>query len=316
MIPILPTDDGSRCSISRAKEPFLSAVLRVLDEQRDYFPISVRQIHYRLLEYAPLKHASKLDSAYGNNPESYKALIDLCARGRVDGLIPWEAIDDETRPVALNGAFRSMDKFCRQEYDGFLKGYWRNLLQSQPHHIEIVSEKLTVQSILRPVAERYTMPITTMRGMGVLAPKKAILERYNASGKDKLVLLVVTDLDPAGEAIADDLVKSFRRDFGVDSVEAYKVALTFPQIAEHDLQPSMEAKVTSPTYLAFVEKHGITDAYELEALTPEALAESLEQGIRETIDLDLYESELAQEQVDLAAIETKQEIAKYFFDQL
>jgi hypothetical protein len=58
-----PGYDGRRCKISPAKKPFLDAILRVLDEQSEYWPLSDRQIHYRLLgSDAPLTHASKPDS--------------------------------------------------------------------------------------------------------------------------------------------------------------------------------------------------------------------------------------------------------------
>ena len=144
-----PDDDGARCEITKAKFPFLEAIERVLAEQREYWPLSDRQIHYRLLgERAPLIHASKPGSRYVNNKRSYRALTDLLARARIEGLIPWEAIEDVTRPTELNIAFGSPADFFRQELGGFLKGYWRDRLQSQPHHIEIVAEKLTVQGIL------------------------------------------------------------------------------------------------------------------------------------------------------------------------
>jgi hypothetical protein len=131
----------------------------------------------------------------------------------VAGLIPWGAIDDLTRPVDLNEAFTKTAHFLRQEFKNFLKGYWRDRLQSQPYHIEVVAEKLTVQTILAEVAREFTMPLSISRGMNTLAPKKAICDRFRWSGKKGLKLLVVTDLDPAGETIAEDLVKSFQRDF-------------------------------------------------------------------------------------------------------
>jgi hypothetical protein len=84
----------------------LQAVREVLQAQRAYWPLSVRQVHYRLLgPDAPLLHASKSDSQYRNDKASYRAAIDILARGRVAGLIPWQAIDDLTRPVELNAAF-------------------------------------------------------------------------------------------------------------------------------------------------------------------------------------------------------------------
>ena len=314
---IEPNDDGRRCQISTAKQHFLDAVLGVLNEQRDYWPLSDRQIHYRLLgPNAPLTHASKPDSRYVNDKVSYRKLTDLLARGRITGLIPWQAIEDVTRPVDLHAAFWNTAEFFRQEFNNFLKGYWRNRLQSQPHHIEIVAEKLTVRTILQQVAREFTMPLTISRGMSSLPPKKAIKDRYVVSNKAKLILLVVSDLDPAGDAIAEDLVKSFRRDFEIDDIEAYKVALTIDQVDEFDLEPSMEAKDTSPTYQSFVEKYGTTDAYELEAMEPADLAETLSSAIEEVLDLDLYNQELAAEEADSARIIAVQEQAEQFFKSL
>jgi hypothetical protein len=309
-----PFDDGRRSEISAAKRPFLDAVLRILEEQRDYWPLSDRQVHYRLLgANAPLTHASKPDSRYVNDKGSYRKLCDVLARGRIGGLIPWEAIEDTTRPTQLYSAFWNPAEFFRQEFENFLKGYWRNLLQSQPDYIEIVAEKLTVRTILEKVAEEFTMPLTISRGMSSLPPKKAIYDRYRWSGKDRLILLVVSDLDPAGDAIAEDLVKSFRRDFDVENIEAYKVALTFPQVEDFELSPSMEAKETSPTYWSFVQKYGITNAYELEAMEPSDLAETLEAAIKEVIDLGLYYQELSTEEADSAQIlAVKQQVERFF----
>jgi hypothetical protein len=83
-------DLGQRCKISKAKLPVLNAIKKVLDDHRAYWPMSDRQIHYRLLgPDAPLKHASKPDSIYRNDKQSYRALVDLLARARIAGKIPW-----------------------------------------------------------------------------------------------------------------------------------------------------------------------------------------------------------------------------------
>ena len=77
---------------------------------------------------------------------SYKALVNLLARARVEGLFPWQAIDDETRPEDLNSHFWNFPRrSCKSEFEDLLVGYRRNRQQSQPHHLEIVAEKLTVR---------------------------------------------------------------------------------------------------------------------------------------------------------------------------
>jgi superfamily I DNA/RNA helicase len=152
--------------------------------------------------------------------------------------------------------------------------------------------------------------------MSSLPPKKAIYDRYKRSCKRKLLLLVVSDLDPAGDAIAEDLVKSFRRDFWPCTIDAYKVALTIDQVEDFSLDPSMEAKEDSPTYNSFVERYGIADAYELEAMEPSDLAETLSDAIDDVLDIDLYNQELAREEVDSAQIIAVQEQAAQFFKSL
>ena len=64
----------------------------------------------------------------------------------------------------------------------------------------------------------------------------------------------------------------------------------------------MEAKASSPTYKAFVEKYGITDAYELEAMSPEDLQKALIEDIDEVLDIAAYNSEVKRENEDAVAV--------------
>src|SRR5262249_22195574 len=94
-------DRKPRPKISAAKEPMLRAIVHILNENREYWPLTDRQIHYYLLNDPPLIHASKPDSVYRNHIKSYKALTELLTRARLEGYIPWNAITDATRPVVI-----------------------------------------------------------------------------------------------------------------------------------------------------------------------------------------------------------------------
>jgi hypothetical protein len=204
----------------------------------------------------------------------------------------------------LNNHFRNPGEFFESEITDFLRGFTRNRQQSQANHIEIVAEKLTVKTILESVAEAFSIPLTINRGMSGPTVKKKIADRYWRSKKKNLILLVVADLDPAGDAIAQDIRDAFERDFGIHSsrIEVYKVALNINQVDEMDLEPSMEAKEASPTYDAFVERYGITSAYELEALEPSDLQRILEEAVWEVMDMDAYWAELEEEKKDAVGI--------------
>ena len=195
-------DEKRRPEITAAKQPMLLAIKSALAGLKRFLPVSVRRIHYGLLNNPPLIHAGKPDSRYENNLKSYKALDELLTRARIDGLIPMEAIDDATRPVTIWNRHDNPQLFIRCELAGFLKGYRRNMLQSQPNHVEIVGEKNTLAPIIRPIAAYYSMPLTLGRGFCSLPPRNAMAQRFEDSGKEKLVLLILSDFDPDGEEIA------------------------------------------------------------------------------------------------------------------
>ncbi|REK12639.1 MAG: chromosome partitioning protein ParB [Planctomycetota bacterium] len=292
-----------RAKISQAKMPMLEAVRAILKERREFWPLSDRQIHYALLNDPPLRHASKPNSRYDNTQRSYKSLVDLLTRARLAFYIRWNAIADETRPVSLWQVHDDPRSFVRQELADLLKGYWRNLQQSQPNHIEIVGEKNTVASILQPVAAEYCIPLTTGRGYCSLPPRYAMADRFEKSGKEKLVLLIVSDFDPDGDEIAHSFARSMRDDFQIEAIQPVKVALTAEQVVAYQLPPNMQAKQSSVHHAKFVERHGSDDVFELEALAPEQLQQILREAIEAVLDREAFDAEVAAERKDAAHLE-------------
>jgi hypothetical protein len=214
-----------RSQIGDAKWPMLLAVRKIMEEQAEYWPLSNRSIHYDLLNDPPLRHASKSGSRYRNDKKSYKDLCDLLTRARLFGHIPFAAISDRTRTVCNWNLFREPGQFVRRQLDTFLKGYWRNLQQSQPNHIEIVGEKNTVESSIRGVASEFCITYTLGRSYCSLDPRRRMAERFKASGKRLLIILILADFDPDGEEIAHSYAQSMRDDFGIDILPK-KVCLT------------------------------------------------------------------------------------------
>jgi hypothetical protein len=288
-----------RAVITEAKRLFLDAIQLVLKRLRDFWPLSDRLIHYQLLNGPPLIHAGKPTSIYRNDQRSYKALTELLTRARIAGTIPFTAIHDPTRPITTWDAFRSPGPFIRRELDGFLKAFWRDLQAPQPCHVEILGEKNTIASIKRPVAADYTIPFTLGRGYSSLPPRHDMAQRFRRTGKDRLILLVLADLDPEGDDIAHSFARSMRDDFGIKSVEFIKVALTVAQVAELGLPPGPTAKADSSRRKKFVQAHG-EYVYELEAVAPERLQRILRETIESVIDMRLFRQEQAREKKDSA----------------
>ncbi len=294
-----------RSAISHRKKEMLERAIMVVNELHPYWPVSVRQVHYGMLNYSPLRNSSqgRQRRRYANDRDSYKDLCDLLTRARLRGIVPFRAIADETRPVSGIDYAADVAEFVDNESYHYLRGYRRDLLQSQADHFELVVEKMTVQGILMPVAEKYTIPMTCGRGYCSITPRYEIAQRYKESGKDRLILLIASDFDPDGEEIAESFARSIRDDFGVERVAATKILLRQDQVHNWSLpENAVEAKATSPQYRSFTEKYG-TKVFELEAVAPSKMQSAVAEAIESSIDLEAFNRELANERQDAARIQ-------------
>lgn len=287
--------DGTKARASiKGNRPLLDAAIKIIYRLEDFWPLSDRAVHYQLLNDPPLKHRSKPTSIYKNNRDSYQVLTNILTRGRLFGEIPWESIGDETRPVIVWNVHSHMAPFIKGQLDGFMKNYFRNYMQSQPNHIEIVGEKLTIESIVRPVAMKYCIPYTIGKGYSSINPRHEMAERFKKSGKEKLIILLLSDFDPDGVEISQSFARSMRDDFDVD-IHPIKVALRHDQVVDLKLPKGQKAKGKSKNYKKFVEKYG-KYVFELEAVTPQKLQEILTDAIKSIVDADSFNHEMEEEQ--------------------
>jgi hypothetical protein len=304
-----------RYEISDDKADHVRYVLQVVEERRPYWPLSVRGVHYPLLNfefvrgyYWPRKsepdHGTRRTLYYKNDQGSYDATSDLITRLRLNGTVPWEAFSDPTRPVTEFRAFDDARQFVKQELDGLFSGYWRDLVQSQPNHIECLVEKNTVYHMALQVTRKYQIPTRSARGFNCIDSLHDIAEAYLDSGKDRLVLIVLSDYDPEGELIPHDAGRRLRDDFGIDRLDVIKAGVTRAQIEAYNLPPQNFAKETSSNYDWFAKRNGGDDTvWELEALDPPDMLADLDLICRSVLDLDLFNREVEEEKAEAAYLE-------------
>jgi len=295
-----------RRSAIRDKCELRDAIIGVVRAEEDNWPLSDRAVHYRLLNIPGLVRNDRTRLPYDNTAASYNDVTNMLTRLRLDGSVPFEAIADETRPVVVWDTHRSVGDFVRRECDRFLADYFRDVLQSQPNWIELLVEKNTVAGQLRRVAGKYTVPMTSGRGYSSLPPRKEMVDRFCDSGRENLVVIVVSDFDPEGEDIPSSFGVSLRDDFGVsaDRLRIIKAALTADQVRSMDLHEGQLSKESSSRYRRFVAIHG-DRAWELESLTADQLREIVEAAIRGVLDLKAFEAEVDRERQEQSELETK-----------
>jgi len=276
------------------KRTLADAIVEVVDEHcREYGATSDRKVFYLLLNIPRLPRNDVRKTPFANNDECYQDVTDLLTRLRLDGSIPFDAVVDETRPVVTWDTHRSVGPFITRELEDLFSGYWRDLLQSQPNHVELLVEKNTVAQDLKPIAAKYALPMTSGRGYSSLPPRKAMVDRFRASGKEKLIVIVASDFDPEGQDIPNAFGLSLRDDFDVDpnQLVIIKAALTHRQTQELDLHEGQFAKEDSARYQRFVDAYG-KHCWELEAIRTALLREIVEGAIQRTVDMEAFRREV------------------------
>ncbi|MEI7589722.1 MAG: ParB/RepB/Spo0J family partition protein [Deltaproteobacteria bacterium] len=287
---------------------FLAKAQAVILENKEYWPLTVRRVHYLLLNDPPLRHDKKPDSVYANDKQSYKALTNLLIRARLSKDVPMASIEDTTRPIQDGGGFSTFEQFVEQETKNFLNGYTRNLMQGQKNHVEIMLEKNALRTVIESVAREYCIPCTTGRGFSSLSPRYDLALRFKQSGKARLVLLMLTDFDPDGDEIAASFARSLRDDFKIQYIHPVKVALTADDVKKYDLPSDMDAKVSSPNYQKFLKRYGATKVVELDAAPVTLLQSKLREAIESVIDVPEFNSQVEQEVQDSAHIQAHRQI--------
>jgi hypothetical protein len=310
--PLILKDKKPRKKITKNQMPLLEAVKKILEDLREYWPLSVRRIHYSLLNDPPLTMASKPKSIYRNNERCYKKLCQFLTEARAEGLLPKYGIGDKTREENLWASYPNVGPFFQKLVNQFGKGYVRDKMQSQPNHIEIVGEKLTIENIITPIAAKYGIPCMISRGYCSYPPRMHMYDRWKASGKNKLVIIFMNDLDPEGLNMPEAFIQAMRGDFKMGNrVQGHRAGLKIEHVRELKLPRNNAAKVSSSRYKEFSKKYG-QSAYELEACPPDRLQEILDETIRSIINLGLYNEQVELEKTDAVQIRSySQEVKNY-----
>jgi hypothetical protein len=308
-----------RHEISEDKAEHVSLILEIVDEREKYWPLSIRSVHYALLNYDfvrgyywPRKedadYGTKRELRYQNDDGSYDATADLITRLRFNNTISWQAFDDPTRPFHQVRSYDDLNEFVREEIDMLFAGVPRNLLLTQPAHIECFVEKNSIYPLALKITKQYHIPTSSGRGFNSADPWNDLYERYLESGKKYLKLIVLGDHDPEGLRIPIVGGQTLRDEFGIgeSNLSIYRAGVTREQIERYKLPAQNFAKESSVNLKWYLEQTGGDDTvWELEALKPEDMLNDLENVIKNVIDIELFKYELATYKKECAVLMAK-----------
>jgi len=277
------------------QKELLEKMKKILNEYAEQdIKLTNRQLYYQLVANGIIPNALEI----------YKRICVFLTDARYGGEIDWDAIEDRGRVPEIHAEWSNIKSLVSSALYSYRLPRW----QDQDNYVELYCEKQALESVLKPIADKYHIFFGYNKGYSSASTMYDLANRLRCQiEKGKYcIVLYLGDHDPSGIDMVRD-VRDRINEFlvgGDNEVEpnfkVQSIALTKEQINKYNPPPN-PAKITDPRAKGYISIHGEV-SWELDALKPEILMKIASSGILEYIDLPKYEAWIKRENEEKEAL--------------
>jgi hypothetical protein len=286
--------------LSKANIARLVTINEIIEEYRlQGYKLTLRQLYYQLVSRDIIP----------NKVEEYAKLSSLLVKGRMAGVVDWDAIEDRIRVPKL--PYWAID--VPDAINDMIGSYRLDRMRDQDVYIEVWVEKDALSGVLARITNKYHVRLMVNRGYSsatAMHDASVRINRATDAGKQAHILYL-GDHDPSGMDMVRDITERLS-EFNSDVVVKH-IALTDLQIRTYNPPPN-PAKVSDPRAKEYIAEYGAT-SWEVDALKPEVLNNLLNSNIAMLIDVDKYKAILEQEQRDVTLMKKFQKMSAEEMDE-
>lgn len=243
--------------------------------------LTLRQLYYQLVT----------KNIVVNSEKSYNTLSTIVSRGRLAGLIDWNAIEDRSRTPYIPTDFANLKELVQAALHSYRLPRW----EGQKCYAELWVEKDALAGVLSPMAREFHVPLMVNRGyLSQTMMYESSLRFIEHEGMPGIIFYL-GDHDPSGEDMVRD-IRDRMEMFGVSDLDVQKIALNIEQVRRFKLPPN-PAKMADPRASAYIEKYG-RESWEVDALPPVTLQKIIRRCFEAVIDYEAMEQVKEQEEID------------------
>ena len=291
--------NGKKGLFSIQQQILLNKIIAITnDYMTQNITLTSRQLYYQLVAHDVIPNADTV----------YKRICSFITDARYAGIIDWEAIEDRGRVPSRPSEWENIAGLIDSAVHSYRLPRWSD----QDSYIELYCEKQAMESVFRPIANKYHMYFGVNKGYSSASTMydlaKRIKERID-EGKNAIILYF-GDHDPSGlDMIRDikDRTVEFLRNGDEDTLneeeDYFKIiplALNMGQIKKYSPPPN-PAKITDPRAKWYLREYG-NKSWELDALEPKVLVGIAEQGILKHLDINKYANWISRENNEKKAL--------------
>jgi hypothetical protein len=236
----------------------------ILDLLQADHPMTVRQVFYRLVSVGII---DKTEAEYK------RTVCRLLTEMRLDGVIPFGWIADNTRWIRKPTTFGSVEQALKRTAETYRRALW----EAQDTYVEVWLEKEALAGVLVLETDPYDVPLMVTRGYPSLSYVHEAAQAIAEQDKPA-VILYFGDHDPSGVDIERNVLDRLEEFTDWADVRVERIAVTRQQIEAMDL-PTRPTKVSDSRSRRFV-----GESIEVDAIPPATLRQLCREAIEGYID--------------------------------
>lgn len=260
--------------------------------------LTVRQIHYQMVARGVMP----------NTGATYTHVQDCVNKGRLAGLLDWDAIEDRGRNLMGLRTQLSPGHAIAAQIDEYRLDLWAD----QPFRPEVWIEKQALEGVISGICSDLRVDFYAQKGYNSQSEQWRAGQRFAGYVREgqRPIVLHLGDHDPSGVHMTVDNRQRLEEFAGVP-VMVQRLALNYSQIEEY-APPENFAKGTD-SRMPFYEEHMASVggdpslSWELDALDPRVVRDLIQDAVDRLRDEDRWQRALAQEVEDRR---TLQEVAE------
>lgn len=252
--------------------------------------VHIRRIHYRLVsQKLPFLMCDGLP--YENNEKCWEDLSAASKSARCLGLVAADAFQDKRNPdptlvrqyseqlapgMTINDCdwwIPRIEADLSSDIDWRIptvnaNGYITSDSDAQPFHLELISEKSTMDDVIIPLCRELGINYAPFTGFASITGAVSMLKRLRQANKTGIVFYV-SDFDPAGSFMPPSVARQLEFWRPIYAPEQHiilvPIVLTLEQVKHYQLPP-IPIKDSDKRQDNFLAKYGVKGATELDAL--------------------------------------------------
>lgn len=279
--------------LSKQNQLRLTNVNAIIEDYAEQgYKLTLRQLYYQLVT----------KNIIPNNDKEYAKLSTLLTKGRMAGVVDWNAIEDRIR--VPRHTYYNTD--IENALGDAVSSYRLDRMLDQDNYIELWVEKDALSNVLSRKTKYYHVRLMVNRGYSSTTAIYDSFVRISEAMKrgQKVNILYLGDHVPSGldmvrdirERLQTMLVADFEEDYVSKNLEVHHIGLTQEQIKLHEPPPN-PTKVQDPRADWYINNFGET-CWEVDALNPGVLHEVIDEKVKQLIDFDKFDAVLAKEELD------------------